>query len=396
MNLLFVANFAANTGYAWDTIERVFRRVGEQLVRDGHTVTIAYASMADGPSRPMQGAPFKFIEFAFDRTASLAGARAFVNVIRDHRIDALYLTDRPTASWQYPLYRAAGIKTLIVHDRTSGHRSNRSRVHWWLKLAAQRSRLFAADCCIAISKFVRDRLVKVAGVAPQHAHLVYNGIDVELFTGADRDLLRRELGLPNGTQIVFCSGRAQEYKGIHVVIAAAAQLQSRGRTNVAFVYCGDGPYLKALQERATARGLDNFFFLGKRTDVPQLLQSATVAVVPSLWAEAFGLTVVESMAAGVPVVATRTGGIPELISDGAGILIDPDNAGDLAAAIERLLDDPSLRESLSVQGRALARARFSLEVCANNLYAVVSRELSQSPRAYTSAHQPALTASASR
>jgi glycosyltransferase involved in cell wall biosynthesis len=264
---------------------------------------------------------------------------------------------------------------LIVHDRTTGDRVSKSPLRAWLKRLLHRSRAISADCCIAISNFVRQRLQRVSGVPPARLELVYNGIEISLFTGQQDGRLHALLGLASDTRIVFCSGRAQEYKGIHVLIDAAARLHRAGIAQVAFVYCGDGPYRAALEQRATGLGLTNFHFMGKRSDVPRLLSSATIAVVPSLWAEAFGLTVVESMAAGVPVIATRTGGIPELLPADGGLLVDPGDVAQLATAIEMLLADGALRAKLSVRARAIAADRFSLEVCARNLHAVVNREL---------------------
>ena len=127
MHLLWVANFAADTGYAWETIEAVFRRVGERVVRDGHRVTVCYASPAGSPSRVMRGAPFEFAAFDYGR----GRARDFVRLLRERGVDALYLTDRPTWSWRYPLYRLAGVRRIIVHDRTSGARTVRGPRYTW-------------------------------------------------------------------------------------------------------------------------------------------------------------------------------------------------------------------------------------------------------------------------
>jgi glycosyltransferase involved in cell wall biosynthesis len=100
--------------------------------------------------------------------------------------------------------------------------------------------------------------------------------------------------------------------------------------------------------------------------------SATVAVVPSLWAEAFGLTVVEAMAAGVPVVASSVGGIPELINQRVtGLLVPPGDASALAAALRELLDDSVLRARMGPKARETAWARFSHTRVADELAAVL-------------------------
>jgi glycosyltransferase involved in cell wall biosynthesis len=171
--------------------------------------------------------------------------------------------------------------------------------------------------------------------------------------------------------VVFASGRAMPYKGIPVLIQAAA-LMAQTDPEVHFAYAGDGPARQEFKRDVTALGLSRFHFLGKRTDTAALLNSATVAVAPSVWAEAFGLTVVEAMAAGVPVVASAVGGIPELVDpDVTGILVPPGDAAALADALRRLIQDPALREQMGGKARAAARARFSHTRVADELAAVL-------------------------
>ena len=380
MHLLFVANFASDTGYAWETIERVFRAVGERLVRDGHRVTLCYASLDGGPPARMRGAPFAFAELDYGRVRTAAGLADFVRLLRARGVDALYLTDRPSWSWRYAVYRLAGVRRILVHDRTSGERAVRGAPARAAKRLLHRLPLLSGDCYFAVSDFVRRRLVEGNGTPPARTHRVYNGIDLSRFAAPDRGALRRLLGTPDETRLVFCSGRAQPYKGFQVLIEAAALLKAGGVRGVAYAVCGDGPYLERLREEAALRGVDDVFrFLGERGDVPALLPGATVAVVPSLWAEAFGLTVVEAMAAGVPLVASRAGGIPELVADGdTGLLVAPGDARALADALHALLDDPAAREEMARRAHAHVR-QFSLDRAAVNLYALVAAQLRTAP-----------------
>jgi glycosyltransferase involved in cell wall biosynthesis len=381
MHLLFAANFASGTGYAWRTIEAVFRRTGERLVRDGHRVTVAYPSLAGGVPGTMSGAPFDFVQLDYPAALqSAAGLSAFVRELRRLGVDALYLTDRPTWSWRYPVFRAAGVRRIVVHDRTSGERTRRGAAVRAAKRMLHATPGLSADLCIAVSDFVRRRLIEVNGVSPERVVRVYNGIDLGRFASPDRTLLRSVLGVDESTPVVFCSGRAQPYKGVQTLIDAAALLRVQGVDDVAFAFAGDGDHLPDLRDRAAKAGLTGFHFLGQRADVHRLLPGASIAVVPSLWAEAFGLTVVEAMAAGVPVVATRTGGIPELVADGeTGMLVPPGDAPALAAAIRALLADPAGARSIAARAEADARRRFGLERCASELYAVLAATLAHEP-----------------
>lgn len=366
MNLLFVANFDRQVGYAWNTIDPVYRRVGAALAGSGVRTFICYPGEA-GPGSP------ESLTFDYSRTrVSVRALFSFLRLLRRHRIGVLYLTDLENWSWRYPLFHLAGVRHIVVHDRTSGERDRRGGALGVLKRALHRMPTLAADCFIGVSDFVARRLITV-GAAPARVHRVYNGIDLTRFAGGPDGYLQDQLGVPRETRVVFASGRAQPYKGIDVVIDAAARLSAL--PGVAYAYCGDGPALEALRRRAEERGLRHFHFLGRRDDVPRLLRSAAVAVVPSLWAEAFGLTVVEAMAAGVPVIATRVGGIPEIVTDGeTGVLVPAGDATALAAALERLLG-PGGRErcaTMSANGPSLVRERFSIERTVAGLTAVLT------------------------
>lgn len=395
MNLLLVANYEPDEGYAWDTIETVLRELGEKLIADGHNIFFSYSRITSEPSRVMRGAPFHFLSFNYQHVNKPGGALAFFKLLREHHIDAVYLTDRPTWAWQYALYRTAGVKRILVHDRTSGERRAGGPLRRLVKRLLHSTTLISADCAIGISDFVRRRLIEVNGLPSRRVHLVYNGIDLTRFAKKPTITLHDVLGLDARTQVIYCSGRANEYKGFHVLIEAAALLREMGVTGVVFAYCGGGPYFDELRERVRAYALPNFYFLGKRSDAAMLGSSAAITVVPALWAEAFGLTVVESMAAGVPVVASRTGGIPELLDHDSGILVTPGASSELARAILTLLEQPHLRAAMGTNGRALALQKFSLRQCASNLYRVVgpvlghtqaARRSPQTLRPHTAVH----------
>ncbi len=373
MNVLFVANFGTGTGYAWSTIERVFGGVGRRVIDGGGRAIVCYASLDAGPPGELVGSG---IEVAgFDYGAMLREPRrvpGFLRLLRELEVDVLYLTDRPTWSFLYPLFRLQGIRAIVIHDRTSGIREHRSAVGRVFKVSVHRLPGIAADRFIGVSRYVTERLRTVNGTPAARTVCVYNGIDLAPFADPEPGLLQDLLGVPRERQVVFFSGRAQPYKGIDVLIAAADMLRREGR-DVVFAVCGDGSALPRFQEDVRARGLEGFHFLGRRTDVPRLLPSATVSVVPSVWAEAFGLTVVEAMAAGVAVVASRTGGIPELFEDGeSGILVEPGEPADLARAIGELLDDPVRREGIARAGREHARARFSIDRTVAEIYDVLA------------------------
>ena len=220
----------------------------------------------------------------------------------------------------------------------------------------------AGDLFIGVSDFVVERLIGVNGTPRRRTVRIYNGIPLDSFAAGPDEYLHDVLGLPRSTRIVFFAGRAQPYKGVATLIEAAALLRHEQIPDLAFVCCGAGPALASFQEMILEKRLDNFFFLGRRDDVPHLLRSATIVAVPSVWAEAFGLTVIEAMAANVPVVASRVGGIPELVCHGeTGRLVAPGDPVALAQAIKDLLNDPAERERLARRAFHDVRQRFDIE-----------------------------------
>ena len=141
-----------------------------------------------------------------------------------------------------------------------------------------------------------------------------NGIDLSRFGAADGASLRAELRAGAGHRIVGCVSRLAPEKGIDVLIRAMARV---GR-DALLVLAGDGPGVDDCRALAASLGLgDHVRFLGLRNDVERIYAAADVMVMPSLWDEAFGLVVVEAMAAGRPVVVTRSGAMPELVGGGA-------------------------------------------------------------------------------
>ena len=181
--------------------------------------------------------------------------------------------------------------------------------------------------------------------------VIPNGVDLGRFAAPPR---------PEAGRIVFV-GRLAPPKRPDLVVKALAELRKRwNEARVDFV--GDGPLRADLEACITAEGVHGAVaLLGSRTDVPELLSRAAVFVLASGY-EGSPLSVIEAMAAGVPVVATAVGGVPELVVDGeTGLLVEPGRPDLLAAALSELLADPVRAQALGLAGRAHAQALFSRE-----------------------------------
>lgn len=203
-----------------------------------------------------------------------------------------------------------------------------------------RERIFYALCnvdyIIASSDALKERLVDLgieSGVS-----VIYNGISTERFHPRDRCASRRKLGLPIDTPTVLFIGNLVPIKALDVLLRAVAHIEREG-TRLHLVLVGDGPLHEDLKRLAAELELSNVEFRGRQPneEIPWLMSAADVLVLPSL-NEGFGMVILESIACATPVVASRVGGVPEIINaDGLGILVDPGDPGVLAEAIQKAL-----------------------------------------------------------
>jgi len=224
-----------------------------------------------------------------------------------------------------------------------------------------------ADCILVNADAVKDWLTTEEGYDPASIVVIRNGVDMARFQSAPAgERIRRELGIDPKARLVVVVSRLARLKGIEHFLETAAVLKPR-YPDVRFLIVGetsppDPLYLRQLQDLSAALGVsDVVTFTGLRSDVPALLGAADVAVMPSL-NEALSNVLLESMAAGAPVVATRVGGTPEALIDGeTGLLVPPGDAGALAGAVSRLLEDRDLARRLGCAARRLSGERFSVE-----------------------------------
>ncbi len=224
------------------------------------------------------------------------------------------------------------------------------------------------DGIIAVSEFVQKLLVE-GGAAPQRIFLVKNGIDLEAWQGATNRYFREELKIPPTAFLVAVSGHLNPEKGIHVLIRAVARAQERGGA----IFCaiaGEG-HMRAELENLTAQlGVqDRVRLLGFRRDIPALFAAADAVAIPSTGPEAFPYCMVEALASGRPVIASRVGGIPEMINPDTGLLVDAGDAEGLAHAIEELAFDASRRIAMGEAARRRAQD-LTLDACVRGIEAV--------------------------
>lgn len=207
--------------------------------------------------------------------------------------------------------------------------------------------------------------------------LIYNGVDPDRFPHGPRarEQARRELGLPAETPLVVSVGRLSPEKDQAGLLKACAELRGR-LPDLRLLILGEGPQRQALSDLARELGLaDRVELAGDHHDVPRYLAAADVFALNSR-SEGISISLLEAMASGLPVVATRVGGNPEVVQEGhSGLLVPAASPPLLARALGRVLQNPALASSLGRAAEERVRAHFSLQSMAQ-AYAELYRSLS--------------------
>lgn len=254
--------------------------------------------------------------------------------------------------------------------------------HWWWYTPRRRRILRhiqnRSTYVIANSQAVRDFLIEKDGFDSNLIRVIRNGVNVERFTSAapDREGLFPHFRAQNQL-IAVVANMHVEAKGHADLIRAAGEVSQEFR-DAKFLLIGDGAERTRLEAMTAELGLsETVLFLGHRNDVPNVLACCVLFVLPS-WAEGFPNSVLEAMAAGLPVVATHVGGIPEIIEDGvSGLLVSPKDSHALAAAILQVLGNKELAEQLGRAARERVHAQFSFERLLSELDSLYTEGLSR-------------------
>jgi len=255
-----------------------------------------------------------------------------------------------------PAARSLGIPAVCTLHSHAWEGSSRER----MKMSAMRlTRRATAARVIAVSESARAAYLAIGADRPERVVVVRNGIagTPEPDAGC---ALRAELGIGEAELVVAMVSRLRPEKGHDVALAAVAELLT-SIPELRMLVVGDGPMRAAVQQMASALG-DRVLAVGYRADVMAVLAATDVLLHPSR-EDALPTTIIDAMAASTPVVATRVGGIPELIADGvSGVLVPaPPVAAELAAALGALLRDPDRRRLLAAAGRERFEQEFTAD-----------------------------------
>jgi glycosyltransferase involved in cell wall biosynthesis len=344
--------------------EVVMFQLSEELRRKGHEVI--HVGPAEGVGwlgDRFREAGFPSQTFRLDKPVDRRGLSRLTETLREARVDVVH-----SHEFTMCVYGAAAASRLGIPHVTTMHGNqtmmDKLRRRIALRWAFRKARL-VVGCSDATSRDVERGL----GLAPGTIHPIRNGVPER---PGQRAVIRRELGLADDELLIAAVGNVVPRKGHLILLQALAVLEDEGmevpwRVAVA----GDKREATADIEALIAeRGwAERVHLLGARDDVPDLLAAADVFSMPSLW-EGLPLAVLEAMFAGLPIVASRTSGIPEAISsDEVGLLSTPGDVPELASHIGRVLRDETLRARLGAAARERALAEFTVSVMADRYLA---------------------------
>lgn len=221
------------------------------------------------------------------------------------------------------------------------------------------------DRVISVSEEARQYHMDISGTSSNHVTTIYNGIDLAAFLTMDsvveRGIIRAELGIPADANVLVTVAVLRPPKGIQFMIRALPAILA-SHSKAYYLIVGGGSHHNALLEEVTKAGVNKrVIFAGMRKDVPRLLAASDVFVLPTL-TEALPTVLAEAMAAKLPIVASRVGGIPEMIANGQnGILLAPEDVEGLAKACLHLLENPEKRIDMGEEGWKTVNRKFSIE-----------------------------------
>lgn len=298
---------------------------------------------------------------------SLRARRALRQLIRTEKYDLVV----SNSTWTHAMFgstvRRAGVPLLFWQHNAFEER------HWIERLASS----VPPDLVISNSRYSASTLARIFPGAP-HEVVYYPVERPHPAPGVTRETTRNELSTPRGDVVIIQVSRLEAWKGQLLLADALGELagvpgwtcwQVGGAQRES-----ERQYETQLRERVTTLGIENRVrFLGQRDDVPRLLAAADVHCQPNLLPESFGITYVEALYRGLPVVTIAMGGALEIVDSSCGVLVAHPDPGELARALRQLVEDGPLRVSLAVAGPARAASLCDPVTQASRVHEVFSR-----------------------
>jgi len=322
--------------------------------KEKFSLTIAYFLGPGTLARGMGDAGAEVIDFSREGRVDPLFLAKLINFVWENDIDIIHTHLTQAALIGRFVAKLLGVRAILSSRHYAYDHKEKGLVRRLARLSASMDSLI-----LAVSKPVRDYVVFKEGCRPERVEVLHNAIDTRLFQMRNS----RDAAIENPkTPVIGSVGRLHPQKGYDTLLEGAKRVLKEMPTS-RFKIVGAGELLKPLRRKAEQLGISEAVeFMGQRSpaEIPDILAGFDIFVQASNW-EAFGIAIVEAMACGLPVVATRVEGVVDIIEEGVdGFLVPPKDPEALAVRILQLLGDPDLRTKIGVKARRKVEANFDI------------------------------------
>ncbi len=338
-NILLVANWESDVGYAWWLMENFWIAISEHFEQRSMHSYLIYPKITRLPDA-IADSNIHVSERVFG-AGSLADLGALRRYIRSNDIAYIYLSDSPAYSPLYLLLRLWGVRKIVVHDHTPGERTPARSLNRLIKSVIQRIPFFTADHFVAVTEYVYDRFINVTCIPAEKCSVAPNGITPIELDDIDPQYANHQFQIPEDRTIIITTGRASYYKGIDFFIRCADELINRQKHDrLHFLFCGDGPDMDDFTALVDQLKLnDHFTFAGKRSDIREILPSCDIGFHASKGEVGYSLSILEYMSAGLTTIVSDNPSTCEAtLHRQNALLYRQQDIPSACAAIEQALD----------------------------------------------------------
>ena len=350
-------------------MEHFWVTIDQLATKSGIKCFLCYPSITD-VSDEIAKSNIKLIELDLDmkNRSKMREIRKFID---DNEISTIYFTDRPYFNFKYWFLRLSGVKNIIVHDHTPGDRPAIGGMRGFIKSVRNRLPYVTADLYINVSKLMRKRSILNGRIPGSKCKVVQNGIPVRPIQ-KNIGYIRKELDIPNDAIVAVTACRIHPYKRVDFIVKAALEyLKKNSDEGVYFLIVGDGPDLPKISSFIEGRYASRIKLLGFRKDVWKILVDSNFAIHASL-GEGFSLSIIEYMAAALPVLVPDVPSVSQAIDHMKNGIIYPKN--DVAAlirSIRGLVKNNNMLNQMGNNARVKVEKYYSLDVCTEQFIDII-------------------------
>lgn len=357
---LLLFHCASRTGYAIETLERVFDRAARSGLQSGSRVHYAYSSITRGRPLHLDGVDSDITAVSYSQASR--SYQAFQDWVAARSITRVLAFDLPVSDSISAALRNAGVRRIVSYWGASI-----SDVYPWYALPFRqlqyRLSVGRPDHFLFESEDMRMRGVSGAGIPIARTSIARIGVDTLRFSpGGDPCYAHSVFGIPHDRRIVFFSGHMEQRKGVHILVSAFARMTSSQRQGLHLLLAGNTTEdaIRLSEPLKESDAVDHVTFAGYRKDIPQLLRSASLGVIASTGWDSFTVSAVEMAATGLPLLVSDLPGLREAVVPGeTGDLVPPGDVQALADSIVGLMSNEAKREAYGVAARARVIREFS-------------------------------------